>query len=139
MRKGNPQWGRGKSRGGFMKFLRPEDIMHHQIIQYVRLQYPGLKFHHSPLEGRRTDFERFLFWYLGSDAGFVDLIFPEITLALEIKVKPNRPSPAQKEWIAYFEKIGWKAVVVFSYVEAVGIIDQRCAMMNFQKAKTLFG
>lgn len=122
-----------------MKFLRPEDHLHHQVITYARLKYPALKFHHSPLEGKRSDFERFLFWYLGSDAGFLDLIFPEIALAIECKIAPNKPTPAQKEWIAYFQKIGWRVEVCYSYAQAVRVLDERCVEKFITtQVKTLF-
>jgi len=124
MRKGNYKY-RGKTNNGFIKFLLKEDIVQHDFLKYSALQYPWLKYHHSPLEGRRTPFEQFLFKYLGSDAGFVDVIFPELLLAIEIKIKPNKPTPAQQEWLDYFKKIGWQAEVCWSFDEAKEVLDFR--------------
>lgn len=107
----------------FEKFLGPEDHLHHQVITWLQYQYPKLKYHHSPNEGKRSEFERFKYDYLGSDEGFPDLIIPGITLAIELKVKPNRPSKAQLEWLDYFKSIGWKAQVCYCFEQTTKIIN----------------
>lgn len=117
MRNGKFHTGRMKGVNPFMRYLKKEDILQHQVITYCRLN--KIVFHHSPNEGRRSEFERFKYNYLGSDCGFPDLLFPGLQLVIELKVEPNRPSPAQKEWLAYFESIGWAAKVCYSYDEAI--------------------
>ena len=70
----------------FESYLGKEDHLQHQIITWLRLQHPKIVFHHSPNEGRRTPFEQFKYKYLGSDAGFPDLIFPALKVAIELKI-----------------------------------------------------
>jgi hypothetical protein len=103
----------------FHKFLGPEDHLQHQVITWLKYQHPKIKYHHSPNEGKRSDFEKFKYSYLGSDSGFPDLIIPEKKLVIELKIKPNRPSVAQLEWLAYFKMIGWRAEVCYSFEETI--------------------
>ena len=107
----------------FIKFLGPEDHLQHQVIMWLKFQYPNLKYHHSPDASRRSPFERFKYEYLGSDAGYLDLTFPSLLLAIELKIKPNKVTPSQTEWIEYLNKHGWTADVCFTF-------DQACAMIN---------
>ena len=110
----------------FYKYLGPEDHLHHQVIQWVKIQYPKLKFHHSPNEGRRSPFERMKFKYLGGDSGFPDLLFPSIFLAIELKIKPNKPTPQQLEWLQYFStECQYIAEVCYNFDDAVAIIKKQ--------------
>jgi hypothetical protein len=43
-------------------------------------------------------------------------------LAIEMKVKPNKPTPAQEEWIARLRYYGYMAVTCWSANEAIGVI-----------------
>lgn len=110
-------------RPSFDLYLTKEDMLQHQLVLFLRYQYPNLKFHHSPDYGRRTPFEQFKYKYLGCDAGFPDLLFPELLLIVELKIKPNKPTLEQAIWIAFFKKIGWKAEVCYSFEEAVMVIE----------------
>jgi hypothetical protein len=49
----------------------------------------------------------------GDGAGFPDLLLVrgDCVLAIELKVGRNRPSPAQREWLAAFAAAGVRAVV----------------------------
>lgn len=111
----------------FFDYLRPEDILQHQVILWLKYTHPTLKYHHSPNEGRRTPFERFLYEYLGSDSGYPDLEFPSLLLIIELKVKPNRVQDSQREWLDYFKSIGWRSEVCWSYEEAVKTISEEIA------------
>jgi hypothetical protein len=113
--------------------MGPEDHLQHQVITWQAFQYPWLRYHHSPNEGKRSTFEQYKFKYLGSDSGFPDLIYPQVKLVIELKIKPNKPTPAQEEWLDHFACIGWTAVVCYSYEEAVGII--RKAVEEYYKQK----
>jgi len=44
-------------------------------------------------------------------------------LALELKVKPNKPTKNQKEWLRRLSNKGWKCEVVYSFDEAQQIIE----------------
>jgi hypothetical protein len=111
----------------FEKFLGPEDHLQHQVVTWFKIQYRHIKFHHSPNEGKRSPFERFKFSYLGSDEGFPDLMFPSILLVIELKIKPNKPTPAQLEWLQYFKEIGWTAEVCYTFEEACQTIRLQIA------------
>ena len=39
-------------------------------------------------------------------------------LAIEMKVKPNKPTPAQEAWMAALKRRGWSCVVAYSAEEA---------------------
>jgi hypothetical protein len=108
----------------FHKYLGPEDHLHHQVVESVKWTYPKLKFHHSPNEGKRSKFEQMKFKYLGSDSGFPDLIFPSIQLVIELKIKPNKTTPAQDEWLGYFKSIHWRAEVCYDYDTTMRIIKE---------------
>lgn len=114
----------------FSKYLGPEDHLQHQLITWIGFQYPKLKYHHSPDAGRRSPFERYKYNYLGSDSGFPDLLFPSLHLVIELKVKPNKPTPAQLEWLQYFATIGWRAEVCYSFEEAKEILTHEFAKMR---------
>jgi len=45
-------------------------------------------------------------------------------LALELKVKPNKPTKNQKEWLRRLSNKGWKCEVVYSFDEALQIIEE---------------
>lgn len=122
-------------RNPFEKFLGPEDHLQHQIISWMAWQYPKLKYHHSPDAGKRSKFEQFKYKFLGSDSGFPDLLFPSLKLAIELKVKPNRPTPTQLEWLEFFKAYGWTAEVCYSYDEATKLITQ--AFINSNQLKSI--
>jgi hypothetical protein len=119
-----------KKQNPFIKYAGPEDHLQHQLVTWLKLQYPKLKYHHSPNEGKRSPFERFKYQYLGSDSGFPDLIFPSLHLVIELKIKPNRPTPAQEEWLDYFMAIGWRSEVCYSFEEAQKILTEEFAKMR---------
>ena len=114
----------------FDKFFGPEDHLQHQVITWLKWQYPNLKYHHSPNEGKRSAFEKYKYIYLGSDSGFPDLIFPSLFMAIELKILPNKPSDNQKEWLLYFKTIGWKAEVCYDFESAKAMIQQRVFKMS---------
>lgn len=101
----------------FEKFLGPEDHLHHQVIRLLQVQYPKIKFHHSPLEGKRSPFEQFKLKYLGTDSGFPDLIIPVWKLAIELKSKNGKLSVNQETWLDYFDSIGWDTIVANNFAD----------------------
>jgi hypothetical protein len=115
----------------YIKFLGPEDHLQHQLIVWLQYQFPKLVYHHSPNEGKRSTYEQFKYKYLGSDSGFPDLLFASLELVIELKVKPNKPTEAQLEWLEYFRSIGWRAEVCYNFEEAQKVIQQR--MLEFKK------
>lgn len=45
-------------------------------------------------------------------------------LFVELKVKPNRTTPAQVDWLAYLNEAGYLAVVCYSWQEAARVITE---------------
>lgn len=112
----------------YLKFLGPEDHLHKQVINYLSAQYPGVLFHHSPMEGKRSKFEQFKLKWLGSKSGFPDLfIFAANSngngLAIELKVKPNRCTDNQNAWLAALHNRMYKTAVCYTFYEAKVVID----------------
>lgn len=122
---------RRKTGKQFIDFLGPEDHLHHAVITWVGLAYPKLKYHHSPLEGRRTPFEQYKMKYLGTDEGFIDLIFPGIQLVIELKIWPRKPTAAQQAWLDYFKSLGWTTAVCYEFDGAKNTIIE--TYTQFQK------
>jgi hypothetical protein len=113
----------------FLKFMGPEDHLQHQVITWMKFQYPKIKYHHSPNEGKRSKFEQFKYVFLGSDSGFLDLLFPSLSLVIELKVKPNGPTKAQLEWLGFFKSIQWRAEVCYSFESSKKVIEEEIARL----------
>lgn len=112
----------------FEKFLGPEDHLHRKVVQYLTLQYPGVLFHHSPMEGKRSRFEQFKLKWLGAKAGFPDIFIFAANkrgngLAIELKVKPNKPTDNQNAWLAGLYNRNYFAEVCYDFEEAKKVID----------------
>jgi len=45
-------------------------------------------------------------------------------LALELKVKPNKPTENQKKWLLELSLQGWECKVAYDFDEAINIIDK---------------
>jgi hypothetical protein len=113
----------------FEKYLGPEDHTHRAILNYIGMQYKKAVVAHPANEGKRTKFEQFKIKWLGMKSGLQDiLIFNPIKgftgLAIEVKVKGNKPTPNQLQWQAWLRECGWKAEVVYGFDEAKKIIDE---------------
>jgi hypothetical protein len=44
-------------------------------------------------------------------------------LALELKIKPNKPTENQKQWLSDLSVLGWLCKVAYDLDEAINIID----------------
>jgi len=115
-------------RNPFEKFLGKEDHLHRQVIQYLTIQYPGVLFHHSPMEGKRSRFEQFKMKWLGAKSGFPDIfIFAANSyyngMAIELKVKPNKPTENQNAWLAALFNRRYQSVVCYCFDDAKNVID----------------
>lgn len=113
----------------FDKYLTKEDLLHIDVINYLKLQYGkrDIRILHCPNEGRRTPFERYKAKLLGLQAGWPDLmIFEKGTysgLAIELKIKPNKITEKQRECLEYLDLCGWKVNVCYTFEEAKEVID----------------
>lgn len=90
----------------FEKYLKGENILHVQVCRYVKLQYPEAVIHHSPNEGKRSAFERYLMSVMEVSSGFPDLLifYKDRVIALELKFGKNRPTTNQAQWLALLSK-----------------------------------
>lgn len=108
--------------------MNKEDRLHIEIVRYVSLQYPKARLHHSPNGGSRNPIEGAKFKRMGVSRGFPDLIFPDRMggfngMALELKIKPNKPTKEQNEWLNHFTSIGWITGVCYDFEQAKVYID----------------
>lgn len=113
----------------YHKYLGPEDHLQHSVMNYLRIQYPEVLSIHVPNEGKRSPFVQYKFKYLGGMAGIPDVIVFQGNekyqgLAIELKVKPNKPTKSQKEFITKLNESGWYATWCDHYEQAVRIIRQ---------------
>lgn len=110
-----------------MKHL--EDSMSISVANYIRMQYPKVLFSHVPNGGKRSAREGARFKRMGVRKGIPDFLIFETNdphlrgLALELKVKPNKPSPEQLEVIAELKRLKWVAEICYSFDETKKIID----------------
>ena len=109
----------------YERYLGKEDHLQHQVINWLKYKYPKVRYHHSPNEGKRSKFEQFKYKFLGSDSGFPDLIIfiGNKFFVVELKIKPNKPSPSQIDWLSFFESMGVPIKVAYDFDEAVNFIE----------------
>lgn len=109
--------------------MKKEDSMSVAVSDYLKFQYPKVLFSHIPNGGSRNAREGAKFKRMGVRRGMPDfLIFgsndPHTRgIALELKVKPNKPTPEQMEVIQELRKLKWEAHVCYSFDEAKILID----------------
>lgn len=62
---------------------------------------------------------------LGLRAGFPDLIIltNRNMLVIEMKIKPNKPTPLQEEWLKNLNAVGITARVCYSFEEARDLVQ----------------
>lgn len=106
-----------------------EDTLAISVSYYIKTQYPKVLFSHIPNGGKRNIIEAVKFKKMGVRKGIPDfLIFetnnPHIRgIAIELKVKPNKPTPEQLDVIEQMKKLKWNAYVCYSFDEAKKVID----------------
>ena len=113
----------------FQKYLGKEDHLQHAVMQYLKAQYSGTLAIHVPNEGKRSPFVQYKFKYSGIMPGIPDVIVFKQTpsyagLAIELKVKPNKPTKNQTEFLDQLSDSGWFATWVNSFEAAKEVIDQ---------------
>lgn len=96
--------------------------------EYMSGRYPELKLlYHIPNGGSRNSIEAYHLKQQGVKAGVPDLCLPVPRgtyhgLYIEMKVKGNKPTANQKEWIEKLREQGYKAEVCYGWEEASGVI-----------------
>lgn len=111
----------------FERYLKPEDHLHMQVCRYIRYQYPSIVIHHSPNEGKRSPFERYLMTQLAVAPGFPDLLLicrrTKRLAALELKAGKNKPTDNQRFFIDLFNEVGIPATWENNFEAAKIFID----------------
>lgn len=72
----------------------------------------------------------------GKRPGVPDLILPVPRagfggLALELKIYPNKPTPAQEQWLDALEAIGWRCCVAYDLATAKAFLQSYLQPVNF--------
>jgi len=109
----------------FSRRLRPEDKLHASVCDYILWTYPGAVIHHSPNEGKRTAFERYLMKVLRVSSGFPDLLifYHGQMIAIELKTGKNSMTVNQQRWIAMLNEY-FPASCCTGFDEATAFIDE---------------
>lgn len=105
-----------------------------QIIQWARLsvaKYPCLKWLNSSQNGVKltSAIAGARAKKSGMVKGYPDLFLPYPSkkyygLFIELKIKPNKPTKEQKEWMEHLNAMRYLAVVCYTYEDAIDVI--RC-------------
>ena len=97
---------------------------------YAQMQNEELKLmYHIPNEGKRSAAMGARLKAEGLKAGGPDVCLPTahggyIGLYIEMKVKPNKPTEHQKQWLRDLRKAGHFTAVCYSWEEAKELIEE---------------
>lgn len=113
------------------KYLGPEDLLQIEVCKYIRIQYPTVKIHHSPNEGKRGYVQQYKVRHMAVAAGFPDLFlvkprgrFGSKIVVIELKAGKNKATPAQLEWVNLFNAIDVPAKVCTGFDQAKAFLDE---------------
>jgi len=105
------------------KYLNPEDVLHIGICALVKEYFPHFMVSHAKNEGKESHVGQAKKVLMGIAAGFSDLFIqkPGTTkcLFMEIKVKPNRLTADQKEFLEFQAECGHHTAVPYDMQEAL--------------------
>lgn len=112
---------------------RREEDEQAAVIAWADLQaaaWPALKnLYHVPNEGKRGRAAAGIAKAAGLRSGVPDLVLDFAAgayhgLRIEMKVRPNRPTPAQWDWLRRLQDAGYLAAVCYSADAARGLITR---------------
>ena len=98
--------------------------------EFAEVQYEELKLmYHIPNEGKRSRIAGARLKAQGLKSGVPDVCLPTahggyIGLYIEMKVKPNKPTENQKQWLRKLREQGHLTAVCYSWEEAKQLIEQ---------------
>ena len=98
--------------------------------EFAEVQYEELKLmYHVPNEGKRSRIAGARLKDQGLKSGVPDVCLPTahggyIGLYIEMKVKPNKPTENQKQWLRKLREQGHLTAVCYSWEEAKQLIEQ---------------
>ena len=123
-------------KGGYDTYLGKEDRLQIAVVNYMKVAYPKITPVHVPNEGKRTRFESWKLKQMGMTAGVPDIMIffqrPESEgsdriysgLAIELKVKPNKPTGKQLQFLSLLHDNGWYTAVTYDFDTTKIIIDK---------------
>ena len=97
---------------------------------YAQTQYEELKLmYHIPNEGKRSAVTGARLKQAGLKPGVPDVCLPTahggyIGLYIEMKVKPNKPTDNQKQWLRALREAGHFVAVCYTWEEAKNLIEE---------------
>lgn len=122
----------------FARFLKCETLLHTQCVSYLNTQLNKLTYHHSPNEGKRSAFERYILSLAGVSKGFPDITIywnnMRPPLAIELKWGTNVPSYEQEVWLKRLD--GWVCWSLDAFIKIVeGYADYTKPFPDYVKLK----
>nr|DAP00690.1 MAG TPA: Nuclease [Caudoviricetes sp.] len=108
--------------------MNKEDNLLLSVASYLRLQYPNVLFCHIANERKTSIQQGAKLKRLGVRAGMPDILIfqPNKTysgLAIELKIKPNKPTKNQLEVLTMLSNNNWNTAVCYDFDEAKNLID----------------
>ncbi len=108
--------------------MTKEDHLQVQVMQFIRYQHPGLLAFHTPNGGNRNAMEGAKFKRMGVLPGVPDILIPTpnkqyYSLCIELKIKPNKPTPNQVEVMEKFKENNWQVEVCYDFESATKAIE----------------
>ena len=97
---------------------------------YAQTQYEELKLmYHVPNEGKRSAVTGARMKQAGLKPGVPDVCLPTahggyVGLYIEMKVKPNKPTENQKQWLRALREAGHFTAVCYTWEEAKNLIEE---------------
>jgi hypothetical protein len=127
---------------------RPEQELQIAVANYIRLQYPKAMFCHIPNERKTSHHQGKILKEMGVLSGMPDVMIfrkflklhldhdpPSVQfspgLAIELKIKYNKPSEAQLEILAELKAQGWITDVCYDFESTKKRIDQYMKASNY--------
>ena len=107
----------------------PEQSAQIIIVDWLRKCHPDIPFWHTANERRTTLRAGALLKKMGVLSGVSDFMFPRGNLkwkglCVELKIKPNKPTLNQIEFLAMMNKEGYLAKVCYGADESMDIIKK---------------
>lgn len=116
--------------------MSKEDALTIAVADYLRLQYPKVLFCHIANERKTTPQRGSKFKKMGVKAGMPDIMIYHQRemirsglrgvwsgVAIELKIKPNKPTENQLKTLKDLSVEGWETAVCYSFDEAKKTID----------------
>jgi hypothetical protein len=118
------------------KFFTPEDWHAKHVCDFLRAEYPGLMWWHTPNEGKRSNLQQLKVRDLGIRAGVTDILVIsdlEISkgLCLELKSATGHVTDLQQKFMDDMIRCGWSAYTSYKLEQSETIlktwIDNFCS------------